>query len=114
MAKKILKWAGVVLGAVVLAAVVLVAWLTIREYKPDAVEGVEIAAFANQTVAPGDSFTVSTQNTGYAGLGADSDFFMDGGGDVAPTKEQQESNQSGLAAQLEQYGADYVEVTKVK
>ena len=44
MAKKILKWAGLVLGAVVLAAVVLVAWLTIREYKPDAVEGVEIAA----------------------------------------------------------------------
>ena len=31
MAKKILKWAGLVLGSVVLAAVDLVAWLTIRE-----------------------------------------------------------------------------------
>lgn len=106
MAKKILKWAGLVLGAVVLAAVVLVAWLTIREYKPDAVEGVEIAAFANQTVAPGDSFTVSTQNTGYAGLGADSDFFMDGGADVAPTREQMEANLAGLSGQLAGQQAD--------
>ncbi len=109
MAKKILIGVGAVLGIVVLAAVGLIGWLTVTEYKPDAVEHVEVEVPDGPHApfpAPGDSVTILSQNTGYAGLGKDSDFFMDGGGDVAPTKEQQESNQSGLAAQLEQYGAD--------
>ena len=109
MAKKILIGVGAVLGIVVLAAVGLIGWLTVTEYKPDAVEHVEVEVPDGPHApfpAPGDSVTILSQNTGYAGLGKDSDFLMDGGGDVAPTKEQQESNQSGLAAQLEQYGAD--------
>ena len=109
MAKKILKWAGVVLGVLVLAIAGLVAWLTVREYKPAAVEQVEInrtGAPQRFSLAPGDSLTVLSQNTGYGGLGKDSDFFMDGGKDVAPTREQQDANQRGLSAQLEGYGAD--------
>ncbi len=109
MAKKILKWVGAVLGAAVLAAVALVVWLTVREYRPAAVEAVEV----NRTGAPkqvflslGGSLTVVSQNTGYAGLGAGSDFFMDGGTDVAPTREQLEANQNGLSAQLEGQDAD--------
>ena len=106
MAKKILKWVGLVLGAVILAAAALILWLTVREYRPAPVEEVEIASFANQAVAPGDSLTVLTQNTGYAGLGAGSDFFMDGGTDVAPTREQMEANLAGLSGQLTGQRAD--------
>ncbi len=106
MAKKILKWVGIALGAVALAAVVLILWLTVREYKPAPVEDLDIAAFANRTIAPGDSLTVLTQNTGYAGLGASSDFFMDGGADVAPTREQMETNLAGLSGQLTGQKAD--------
>lgn len=109
MAKRILKWVGIVLGAVVLLAAGLVGWLTVREYRPNPVEQVEInrtGAPKSFPLAPGDSLTVLSQNTGYAGLGKDSDFFMDGGKDVAPTREQQDANQSGLCAQLEEYGAD--------
>ena len=90
MAKKILIGVGAVLGIVVLAAVGLIGWLTVTEYKPDAVEHVEVEVPDGPHApfpAPGDSVTILSQNTGYAGLGKDSDFFMDGGGDVAPTKE---------------------------
>lgn len=106
MAKRILKWVGIVLGVVILAAAGLIGWLTVREYKPAPVEDLEIAAFANQTISPGDSLTVVTQNTGYAGLGASSDFFMDGGTDVAPTREQMETNLAGLSEQLAGQKAD--------
>lgn len=108
MAKKILKIAGICLGVVLLAAVGLVGWLTVTEYKPAAVEDVEVV---NQLVwtpplAPGDSLTIMTQNTGYAGLGKDSDFFMDGGKDVKPTVEQVDTNRERLSTQVAEQGAD--------
>ncbi|MBD5099642.1 MAG: endonuclease [Clostridiales bacterium] len=112
MAKKVLKRVGIVagaiLGVVLLAVVGLVAWLTVREYRPAAVEDVEVLNQGVQTppLAPGDGLTVMTQNTGYAGLGRDSDFFMDGGKDVKPTSEQMDTNREGLAAHLSEQGAD--------
>ena len=106
MIKKLLKWIGICLAVLLLAAAGLIGWLTVREYKPAPVEDLEIAAFANQTISPGDSLTVVTQNTGYAGLGASSDFFMDGGTDVAPTREQMETNLAGLSEQLAGQKAD--------
>jgi len=108
MVKKALKAVGVVLAVVVLAAAGLVLWLTVREYKPDAVEDVEVfnSAVAADPIAVGGSLTVLSQNTGYAGLGKDSDFFMDGGKDVKPTQEQVDTNREGLAAQLAGQEAD--------
>lgn len=108
MAKKVLKWVGIVLGVIVLAFVGLVAWLTVTEYKPDAVEDVDIFNNAVQAepLAPGGSFTVLSQNTGYGGLGADSDFFMDGGKDVAPTGVQELTNREGLVQQFLAQDAD--------
>ena len=109
MAKIALKWVGIVLGAAVLAAVGLVGWLTVREYKPAAVEDVEISRTgAPKTVvlSPGDSLTLLSQNTGYAGLGADSDFFMDGGKDVAPTRAQMNANLAGISEFLEEKKVD--------
>ena len=101
--KKILIGAGIVLGVILLAAAGLIGWLTVREFKPDAVEDVAVnRTGATETVSlgPGDSLTVLSQNTGYAGLGADSDFFMDGGKDVAPTWDQEQVNLEGLVNQL--------------
>ncbi len=103
MAKRVLKWAGICLGALLLAVVGLVVWLTVREYKPAAVEDVEIqrtGAPKTVSLAPGGSLTVLSQNTGYAGLGAGSDFFMDGGKSVQPTRAQAEADLTGLSSQL--------------
>ena len=101
--KKILLGAGIVLGVILLAAAGLIGWLTVREFRPAAVEDVGIDRTGGpQTVSlsPGDSLTVLSQNTGYAGLGAASDFFMDGGKDVAPTWDQEQKNLAGLDNQL--------------
>jgi len=108
MAKKVLKWTGICLGVLLLAVVELVVWLTVREYKPDAVEDVDVvnSAAAADPIAVGGSLTVLSQNTGYAGLGKDSDFFMDGGKDVKPTQEQTNTNREGLASQLAGQEAD--------
>ena len=117
MAKKILKIAGICLGVVLALAAGLIGWLTIREYKPAAVEEGEVGTWRNYVnplssgdglplPAVGDSLTILSQNTGYCGLGADSDFFMDGGKDVAPTREQASTNQEGLIQQFLAQNAD--------
>lgn len=107
--KKILLGAGMVLGAVLLAAAGLIGWLTVREFRPAPVENVEVnrtGAPETASLSPGGSLTVLSQNTGYAGLGAGSDFFMDGGKDVAPTWEQEQANLAGLSSQLLERQAD--------
>ena len=108
MAKKILKWAGIVAGVLLLAVAALLIWLTVREYRPAAVQPAEFQKQGDVSVplSPGDSLTLLSQNTGYAGLGADSDFFMDGGSDVSPTKEQERANRGGIAQQLLARDAD--------
>lgn len=100
MVKKVLKWAGIVVGAAVLAFAGLVAWLTIREYRPAAVEEMPVFPGHSRYLSIGDSLTVLTQNTGYCGLGADADFFMDGGKSVNPSRDQVQANLSGLSEQL--------------
>lgn len=100
MAKKALKWLGIVLGVVALAFVGLVAFLTITEDKFEPVAEVQIFPGHSRYLSIGDSLTVLTQNTGYCGLGAGADFFMDGGKSVNPGRDQVQANLSGLASQL--------------
>ena len=103
MAKKVLKGIGIFLAVVLLAVVGLVGWLTVREYRPDAVEDIADAqdSGAARPLSPGDSLTILSQNTGYCGLGRDSDFFMDGGKDVKPTVDQINANVGGIGDQIE-------------
>lgn len=99
MAKKIVKIVGVVLAVTVLAALLLIGWLTVTEYRPEPVLEVEIAPGSREkTLLPGGSLTVLSQNTGYAGLGRDADFFMDGGSGVRPERAEMEQNLEGLTA----------------
>ena len=108
MAKKILKIAGICLGVILLGVIGLVGWLTVTEYKPDAIEDITdtLDSGANHTLYVGKSLTILSQNTGYCGLGADADFFMDGGRDVAPTGEQETANRNGIIQQLQAQAAD--------
>lgn len=107
--KKVLLGVGIVLGVIVLAAAGLIGWLTVREFRPAAVEDVAVNRTSPPKAAPlgpGDTLTVLSLNTGYAGLGADSDFFMDGGKDVAPTRDQAQANLIGLTGLLMEHRAD--------
>ena len=78
--KKLLKFLGILVLVVVLAATGLIGYLTAAEFNPDPVETVEVTAAAkNRSVKVGEMLKIVTFNTGYAGLDRTQDFFMDGG-----------------------------------
>ena len=82
--KRFLKVLLIIVLVIVTAAAGLIAWLSIAEYRPEAVE--ELNFTARDESAPalpqGESLTVLSWNIGYAGLGSNADFFMDGGENV--------------------------------
>ena len=80
MLKKILKVLGVLIAAVLIFAVVLIGWLSVTEYKPAAVEEAKTYDFeAAKSLSKEENIKLLSFNTGYAGLGEEADFFMDGG-----------------------------------
>lgn len=105
--RKILKIIGIIILVIVIVLAALVGYLTIREYRPDATETVEVSG-GTQTLREGDSFTVLTYNTGYAALSKEEDFFMDGGSKVRPdSKDVVENNLAGISSVLEEQDADF-------
>ena len=75
--KKLLKIALIVLAVPLCAALALVIWLTVTEYRPAAVEPAALdAAAADRTLAADGTLSLLTFNVGYGGLGKSADFFM--------------------------------------
>lgn len=93
--KKMLKITLMTLGAIIAIAVIFVGVLTVTEYRPKDSEPLEIAAKSNRSgdtssvtqnsssPSGGDTLSVVTWNIGYGSLGANADFFMDGGDSVS-------------------------------
>ena len=66
----------------------LLGWLTMTEYNPDPIEELEPLSYqAVNTLPEGARLNVLSWNIGYAGLGAEQDFLMDGGQTVRPGEE---------------------------
>ncbi len=96
---------GIVIAVVVLAVLALGA-LTALEYRPKDVEKVE-APNGSTALETGREFTIMSYNTGYAGLGASEEFFMDGGNKTrADNKETVEGFMHGIAEELKAQNAD--------
>lgn len=71
----------------ILAFIGFVAYITITDYRPDNLEELEITGPEGDIyVLEKDTFSLITWNIGYAGLGAEMDFFYDKGKQVRPTK----------------------------
>lgn len=103
---KIWKRAGIVLLVLILLPAAFVAYLTVREYRPDKEEEIE-APEGKRTVRTGEALTLLTYNTGYAGLDKDADFFMDGGSGVQPESEEKvRENMEGILEVLQKEKAD--------
>ena len=103
--KKFLK---VLLGivAVLLAAVILfLGFLTVTEYSPADVEKVEVAGVSSGKAVPaGEPLEILSWNVGYAALGKDADFVMDGGGNAPPADEKTVTeNLQGIRNVLQSY-----------
>lgn len=94
--KKLLKGILIVLLVIILALVGLIAWLSITEFKPEAVETLEISGGSGHpALDPSGEIDILCWNIGYGGLGRESDFFMDGG------KESRAADKAQVIAYLE-------------
>lgn len=80
--KTVLKILGIAIGAVLIAAAVFVAYLSITEYKPEQITEIEVRNEGSLKLSKGDSLKILSFNTGYAGLGKEADSFLDGGKNV--------------------------------
>ena len=111
--KKILKALLIVLLVLVVALGALLGWLTATEYRPAATEALLLRGSSNRAV-PAEELTVLCWNIGYAGLGKNEDFFMDGG-----TRAKPESSAvvtaylSGIAAGIDAADANLVMLQEV-
>lgn len=81
--KKVLKILLIIVLVLIVAVGGLLGFLTVTEYKPADTEEAETVKDSADTVlsvsAGGAELSVLSWNIGYSGLGAGSDFFMDGG-----------------------------------
>lgn len=105
---------GVLLG-IVCAAALFIGYLTVTEFKPGAVEAVEIDGSGNAArMSPKQEISILTWNIGYAGLGKESDFFMDGGTHTASAdKNTVERYLFGITDYVESVDADVVLLQEV-
>lgn len=119
-ALKIILW---VLGAVVALAAAGILFLTVTEYRPADVEPLEIVSDAHDggvggpvspQLAAGEELSVLSWNIGYAGLGADEDFFMDGGTKKTSADEATvEKYLNGISDTLDELSPDLIMLQEV-
>lgn len=109
---------GKYLLAIVIALVIAVAglfgYLTLAEYHPAHAEVAQRGAVAATKKLNQKTFSILTMNTGYAALGEDADFFMDGGKGVrAESEAQVKNNMLGIEAIVRSANADFVFLQEV-
>ncbi|MBR4711681.1 MAG: endonuclease/exonuclease/phosphatase family protein [Clostridia bacterium] len=95
--------------AVVALAALLLAVLTVAEYRPAAEEVVTPAGEAQGVIRAGEPVTVVSWNIGYGALGDNADFFMDGGKMVQTADEARvRQNLKGITDFLQSEDPDVV------
>lgn len=114
--KKPLKIILIILAVLIGLVAALLIWLTATQLNVKTETAVvthgenSIASFA-----PGDSVSILTWNVGYAGLGEESDFFMDGGKQVrAPSKAVVEKNMDGIVSTVKDLNADFTFLQEIE
>ena len=100
--KRLGKFLFILIALVLVAAAALVAWLSIVEYRPDEMEELAVTgAQSNRQARVGEMINVLSMNIGYGCLGAQQDFFMDGGTMTRPeSKAIVEENIKGVLSGL--------------
>ncbi len=104
--------------AIVLAVAVLagglIGYLTVTEYHPAFAEAADRGSVNRSETINTRTFSLLSFNTGYAALGADADFFMDGGEGVLPEDEALvEDNVEGILQILDLSDADFLMLQEV-
>ncbi|MCR4793354.1 MAG: endonuclease [Lachnospiraceae bacterium] len=104
---KVLLW---IIAASAGAFVLMILWLTIREYRPAEKEALSVeSSGAGTAVSLNEEIRIMTWNVGCGVLGDNADFFMDGGSMVyTADKDRARSNLSGICETLSETGADII------
>ena len=111
---RILRFMLSLILLLVMAAAGIVEYLTLMEYRPEAVEWVAVEPGGRQLIGAGDSFRIVTWNCGYGALGDNADFFMDGGKGVFTSDEERvRSNLEGIAEELAKLEPDVIFLQEV-
>lgn len=79
MIKKIVITVGVLLGIIILLLGIYLGYLTIKDYKPEAIEALNIDNNSDALIEQDEELTVITYNIGFGGMDEEVHFFMDGG-----------------------------------
>lgn len=83
-------------------------YITLSDYKPDRVISLVSDPELSQTLPiKQDTFELISWNIGYAGLGAEMDFFYDGGKKVRPSKELGRKYLDGIKHFIRSHNIDY-------
>jgi len=99
---KIIKWIGSVIATIIVVFTVVIG----TNYFNNSIKIQKHAGLKTRTVGP--VITVVDWNLGYAGLGKDSDFVMDGGKNLLPpSREIVEINLQGITGILQSHPADF-------
>ena len=97
--------AAVIVG-IPLIVLLFFLFLTIVEYRPKPVEDVPFTT-GNEMLLKEKPYSIMSWNLGYAGLGKDEDFFMDGGKKVQPdSKKYVEKYFAGIKDTIGRYSSD--------
>ena len=90
-------YAGIVLLVLVILAGGFLGYMTVTEYRPQQQEPAEVGGSESAAAYGGDPLRILTFNTGYGGLGKESDFLLDGGkGTGAEDEETVRKNIQGI------------------
>lgn len=106
-------WRGILwfFIVVILFVVGFLAWQTGTEFKPEATVNLTIEG---QATTIGDTLTLTTYNIGYCGLGAEMDFFYEGGTMARPTEEQLQKYEAGVIDRLHEFkSGDFILLQEV-
>jgi len=105
---KILKILLIFILSIITIAAIFVGVLTFYEYRPKDIEELSINQNQSPVIELNQELTAMTFNIGYAGLGKDEDFVMDGGKSGRPkSKEIVESYLEGIQTILTTYPSDF-------
>ena len=102
-----------VIGIPVLCVALLFLFLTIVEYRPKPVEDVPFTS-NNEMLSKNKPYSIMSWNLGFAGLGKDEDFFMDGGKKSKPdSKKVVENYFAGIKKTIGSYESDILFVQEI-
>lgn len=115
--RRLAKRLGLGLAALLLALLLIFAlflgYSQIYSFQPEALEVLEIQGQTGPRLKVGTQLNLLSYNLGYAGLGEEEDFFMDGGTMVQPSRERVERNFQGLLQELKREAGDLVFLQEV-